>query len=228
MKDKINRRELLKTTAMTGVGLGSIGIFSGNIEASSSREYIPIEGEARAELISQIKSNPDVQELANTLKNENRSVEYTSGKYTRIIPESESPYKIAVLPLSDIQGENSREQAAIKWDSRSSESPVAYTLETSPDQKPTAKEHNINDSIGPDADTPIDGGGGDCATFTTESCTNFDLTCITWIIASIGLSCATMNPVACLAGSTVALGPYTTGDGCDPCDNYEDMNKVYC
>lgn len=225
----------MKSTVAVGAGIGSLGAFSGNVEASTSREFTTISGAARARLINRIRNDSEVQELAEQLENKNRVVRYENGKYTRIVTESGSTHKIAVLPLTVVEHGSEKKQAVICWDSRSSENAVAYTLATDANDKVTTRELNSGDiSVGTDAHTGGgDGGGsGNCQVFNDSYCTNYDLSCIGWILLAMGVGCGTLNPVACLTGAgvsgAIAIGEYTTGDGCNPCDDADHSSTVYC
>lgn len=69
------------------------------------------------------------------------------------------------------------------------------------------------------------GGGRDwtCNEYVEKNCTNWNLSCIAWVIGAVGISCN--NPITaivkCLLGSAVGLGPFVTGDNCNLCDNYK-------
>ena len=74
----------------------------------------------------------------------------------------------------------------------------------------------------------VSGGGGSCTYFHDEYCANFNLSCITWLIGAIGISCGSSGGIACLAGSGAAVGPYLTDDGCDVCDEYKSEYRALC
>ena len=121
--------------------------------------------------------------------------------------DENGPTTANILNTSEGVGEQSEDytETVVGVDDRQIRSETQLHIQESSDDVRTMKP------IGPP-------GGGicyrcDCSTVVDRHCTNYNLSCIAWHLAAVGISC---NPytgvVTCMLGSGVAIGPWVTGD----------------
>lgn len=228
----ISRRQVLGSIGTAGVTTFGLKNSISGVAAQEDRNVSGVQKRTEKELIKEIKSSSEVQELKSELA-ENRgntwSIDYQMGKYRKIAPKEGNVFYLCSIPLTFPSGELS---GALVWSSSSkrytrisvldhSDSAggkskdfieVTYTHDNSGVVKNTdVFEAEVNDqgeSGGASTEDYIAPPGGicyrcGCQEVVTENCVDYNVSCIAIVAGSLGISC---NPytgyVSCFLGAT--------------------------
>ncbi|QRV17426.1 hypothetical protein JMJ58_20945 (plasmid) [Haloterrigena salifodinae] len=253
---RIKRRQLIRGVAITGGGAVFGANLSGTAGASSTTQHVDKLSSREEQLvINKIKNDPEVATLSAQLKE--KELQYREGKYGAKTTKNGQRSYFGVVPINlsntddSIQSilqwseENDRKPQIVTLEQKEStgNNLADFREETQWVEGTTVRSNSIlhspkTEDSGNNMKVGIDGSSiglssrevkeyDDCKTLVQERCTNFNLSCISFIVGAVGLSC---NPftglVTCVLGSGIAFGPYTTGDGCDICDEYSVRESV--
>lgn len=248
--DSVNRRRFVKALGTVG-GAAAFGTFStGTVKASSTERSVErLSGKRERKVTQRVKEDKKVATIFQFLSKEGWEPQYEDGKYGLVTTTNGESFNIAAVPLQPPNKSENR-SGALRWSEKSDEQTGVTTLnqesevgdhkadfeeravwiengDIKSDTKTYSTTTSSDGKVGTNTRIAPPGAYGSCEEFVRSHCTNWNISCIAWTLAALGISC---NPwtgwVTCAAGNIVAWGPHVTGDGCSFCDNYN-VHRIY-
>lgn len=247
----VNRRRFVKTVGAIGGTAAFGAVSTTTVEASlRGRNIERLAGKRQEKVIQKIKRDKEASNILRKVVEDGWKPQYNKGRYGLVTPADGERFNIAAVPLQLPNGHTSV-SGGLKWSEQNDELTGVAILDQRDavgNDSSDFEEHTIwtegsdvrsrvesHSPTGASSDgrlttndytCPSGGCGGPCPTcgcneYVEEHCVNWNISCIMWVIGALGISCGAAGWVGCLLGSGVALGPYTTGDGCDICDKYD-------
>lgn len=208
---------------------------------TADREVVEWTGNKRRKISGRALQNRKVKEIIGRLERNRWKISNGPHRSGTVSIYGGMEYDFGVLSFESVA--ESESQAAILWkryktgewevkgyvysnSSENSENEGIITV----DSEMNAQKKEYEEGVTIESPCPCldPGGGGDCVYFHDEYCDDFNLSCILWLIAQIGIGCGTAGPIGCLAGASVSVAPYLTGDGCNVCDEYSEEEEMLC
>lgn len=249
-----NLLKAVGTSSIGAVGLNSITHLSSASEKQAGPELVKLEEKRRKDVLKSARQTAEVKELTKQYHEDSWIPRYKQAEGRLVKPNDGDSFKVVVIPFQK-KGNNSGSQDSqtiILWKSRGGNGqtePVVSGHQLIEDKGPDAsvreitevshvwddgkvsEQRNSSEIRNKDEFTVEDnlpgggGGGGSGCVYLDTYCVDFNLSCIGFIVAALGLGC-TVNLVSCLSTALLEGGAYYTGDGCNVCDEYTEEAKV--